>query len=74
MFHKPLNALSVEVEHESMDGHDEHDSVPDSTHMLVVHKHDKDSALGMALGSKRFANIDTTSMLWVISSSYDGRT
>ena len=38
LFHKPLNALSMEVEHESMDGHDEHDSVPDTTHMLVVHK------------------------------------
>ena len=38
MFHKPLNALSAEVEHESMDGHDEHDPVLDTTHMLVVHK------------------------------------
>ncbi len=38
LFHKPLNALSMDVKHESMDGHDEHDFVPDATHMLVLHK------------------------------------
>ncbi len=38
LFHKPLSALSVEVKHESMDGHDDHDPVPDATHMRLVHK------------------------------------
>ena len=34
--HKPLNAQSVASKHESLDGHDEHDSVLDSGHLLLV--------------------------------------